>query len=61
MVEATMLIEEASTLAERATRVAGRVQGLDMHQLAATVAEMHTVLQRSSECMQKASTLIRVA
>jgi hypothetical protein len=29
--------------------------------LAATVAEMHTVLQRSSECMQKASTLIRVA
>lgn len=62
LVEASLLIEEASAQALRAAKAAGKFrQPCSKNQLISALGEMEHALQRSSECTQRASTLIKVA
>ncbi len=63
LVRASLLIEEAKAQAMRAAHAAAKFRqcALNPTQLAGAVSEMQTALQRSAQCTQEASTLIKVA
>ena len=62
LVEASLLIEEATAQALRAAKAAAKFrQPSSIHQLISALGEMETALQRSSECTQRASTIIKAA
>ena len=63
LVQASLLIEEAKTQAMRAAHAASgfRKCALNPDRLKSTLTEIQTALQRSAECTNEASTLIKVA
>lgn len=62
LVEASLLIEEATAQALRAAKAASKFsRPSSINQLISALSEMETALQRSSECTQRASTIIKAA